>query len=146
MSVKPEFAFRLLTGEKRVEFRRRAAARKIDHIVVYASSPISAVVGILEISRVAQDSPRRLWQKFSEVGGIRRVDFFSYFAGVEEGYAYVVKRAWHCPRPQPLGKAGLPQKAPQAYQYLHRRTIKALLARDEHIESDYEDWLTQYRR
>jgi predicted transcriptional regulator len=129
MSIRPEFADRLLAGEKRVEFRRRPAARGVTHILIYATSPVRAVVGVAEIERLEQASPRKLWDSFSEVGGICRSDFFSYFAGVTTGCAYVVKRIWSCSRPEPLGRHGLPKTAPQAFQYVGSATLEAMLDR-----------------
>ena len=101
MSIRPEFAFRLLSGEKRVEFRRRAAARKVTHILIYATSPVCAVVAVAEIERLEYGSPQTLWRAFRSVGGIRYSDFVNYFARVDQGCAYVVRRTWRCASPVP---------------------------------------------
>jgi predicted transcriptional regulator len=149
MAIKPQFAFRLLTGEKQVEFRRRAAANSLTHIVVYATQPVAAVVGVLEIADLARDTPRSLWRRFAEVGGIRRADFFDYFSGSRTGVAYLVREAWSCSEALELGKSGLPKVPPQAYQYLSFKTIKKLeasRAKHDTLEgtSDYESWLTRH--
>lgn len=128
MSIRPEFAERLLSGEKRVEFRRRPAARNLTHILIYATSPVRAVVGVAEIERLEQGTPERLWREFRSVGGIGRSDFFEYFADTERGCAYVVRRIWPCTSPIPLGRKGLPATAPQAFQYLQPSTLEAVLS------------------
>jgi predicted transcriptional regulator len=127
MSIHPEFADRILRGEKRVEFRRRAAAKQVTHIVIYATSPVRAVVGVAEIERVEHASPSSLWSSFGAVGGIGRSDFFNYFEGVVQGSAYVVKRAYCCAKPVPLGVDGLPETPPQAFQYVGDQTLDAVL-------------------
>lgn len=147
MAIKPHFAFRLLTGEKQVEFRRRAAAKPLTHIVIYATQPVGAVVGVLEIAELAAGTPNSLWRRFADVGGIRRADFFEYFAGSPKGVAYVVRDAWPCEEAFKLGRAGLPKVAPQAYQYLNSKTINKLeTAKAKHPHDrntlDYESWLT----
>jgi predicted transcriptional regulator len=129
MSIRPEFAARLLAGEKQVEFRRRAAARGVTHILIYATSPVRAVVGVAEVERLEQASPRQLWSTFAAVAGIARTDFFAYFAGTSVGCAYVVKRIWSCSPPTLLGRHGLPRTAPQAFQYVDCRTLDAVLNR-----------------
>lgn len=129
MSIHPEFAGRILAGEKLVEFRRRSAARPLTHILIYATSPICAVVGVAEIARVEHGSPQSLWAAFRDVGGIGRPEFFSYFAGVAEGAAYVLKRIWLCGTPVPLGRHGLPRVAPQAFQYVDAPALTAVLER-----------------
>lgn len=127
MSIHPEFAELILTGEKRVEFRRRPLAREATHIVIYATSPISAVVGVAEISRVAHGSPSALWSAFGSVGGIGRTEFFGYFDGTGRGVAYVLRRARACLQPVPLGKSGLPGRPPQAFQYLGDKALDVVL-------------------
>jgi predicted transcriptional regulator len=129
MSIHPEFATRILTGEKLVEFRRRSPTRAITHIVIYATSPVKGVVGVAEIERLERGSPRRLWNEFGDVGGIDRANFFRYFSGANEGFAYVVRRTWSCASPVPLGSQGLPSAAPQAFRYLDGRALDAVLRR-----------------
>lgn len=144
MSIKPQFAFRLLSGEKRVEFRRRSTAKTITHIVVYATQPVGAVVGVLEVEDLAQGTPRALWRTFSNVGGIKRADFFAYFSGSTTGVAYVVGKAWSCVEARELGKLGLPKVPPQAVQYLNSNMVKKLKFRDSNEDADYESWLTRH--
>jgi len=129
MSIRPEFAARLLAGEKQVEFRRRPAARGVTHILIYATSPVRAVVGVAEVERLERASPRELWSAFADVAGIARSDFFAYFAGTRMGCAYVVKRIWSCSPPTSLGRHGLPRTAPQAFQYIGGKTLEAVLNR-----------------
>ncbi len=148
MAIKPQFAFRLLTGEKQVEFRRRPTAKKLTHIVIYATQPVGAVVGVLELADRADGTPNSLWRRFSNVGGIRREDFFEYFAGSSKGVAYLVREAWHCQEVVKLGRGGLPKVPPQAHQYLSSKTIEKLESgrADNSTESDaldYESWLTR---
>lgn len=146
MAIKPPFAHRLLSGTKQVEFRRRAAARKLTHIVVYATLPVAAVVGVLEIGELAEGTPNSLWRRFSEVGGIPRKDFFVYFSGTQTGVAYLVREAWSCGSVLKLGSAGLPSVAPQAHQYLNVNTIDRLQAQRTSGDGyaaplDYQSWL-----
>ncbi len=129
MSIHPQFAERILRGEKQVEFRRRPLGRLVTHIVIYATAPVCAVVGVAEIQRVERGSPTVLWHAFSSVGGIERAKFFGYFAGVLEGFAYVLERAQACESPLRLGKVGLPTRAPQAFQYIETRTLDAVLSK-----------------
>jgi predicted transcriptional regulator len=127
MSIHPEFAERILSGEKRVEFRRRPLGRFVTHIVIYATAPVCAVIGVAEIQRVERGTPTALWDAFSRIGGIERGKFFGYFNGALEGFAYVLERAQSCASPLRLGKVGLPMRAPQAFQYLETRTLDAVL-------------------
>lgn len=146
MSIKPEFAFRLLSGEKRVEFRRRPAARKISHIVVYATRPVGAVVGVLEVEGLTCGTPRELWDAYAAVGGIGRKDFFDYFSGTSAGVAYRVRKAWPCVEAQKLGQAGLPAVPPQAVQYLSSTTMERLGCSESVGDLSFESWMNRLCR
>jgi predicted transcriptional regulator len=81
MSIKPEFVERIESGAKKYEFRRVLFRREdIDSIVVYASSPISKVVGELSIKQVLTDSPERIWEETHTYSGITKDYFDSYFS------------------------------------------------------------------
>lgn len=129
MSIHPAYADRILCGQKRVEFRRRPLGRHVTHIVIYSTAPVSAVVGVTEIERFEQAAPTALWRAFGAVGGIERRDFFEYFGGVHEGTAYVLGRPQVCGTPLPLGTEGLPERPPQAFQYLSTKTLDAVLSK-----------------
>jgi len=127
MSIHPEFANQILSGRKRVEFRRRALAQVVTRIVVYATSPICAVVGVAEVVRIQHASPRSLWAAYGHVGGIEHARFDAYFAGTGTGVAYELGRIWVCESPIELGRRGLPTRAPQAYQYVGANTLSTLM-------------------
>jgi predicted transcriptional regulator len=129
MAIHPKFAERILSSAKRVEFRRRSTSRAVTHLVIYATSPICAVVGVAEIKRLERGSPGHLWASFHDVGGIDRDSFFAYFSGTTEGCAYVLGSVWKCAPPIPLGNDGLPQKPPQAFQYVEDGALQALLGK-----------------
>ncbi len=129
MSIHPEFARRIVGGEKLVEFRRRSAVRDLSHILIYATIPVRAVIAVAEIERVERGSPTALWKSFSDVGGIERAGFFRYYAGVTQGIAYVLGRIWSCAVPVALGHLGLPRSAPQGFQYVSAETLRAVLQR-----------------
>lgn len=118
MSIKPEYAQKLLSGTKRVEFRRMAPREHVGRVLVYATQPVGALVGILEITGVERASPDQLWRKYRSVAGIAKGKFFEYFHGVEEGDALVVGRVWALTRLVALGSAGLDSRPPQSFRYV----------------------------
>ena len=44
LSIKPEYAEKILSGEKRYEFRRKLCKREIDKIYIYATRPVQKVI------------------------------------------------------------------------------------------------------
>ena len=92
LSIKPEFAFKIFEGTKKFEFRRVLFKNKdVRNIVVYASAPISKVIGEFEIDSIFQQDLNTLWSQTSEFSGITQDYYIDYFEGKEVGYAIKVK-------------------------------------------------------
>lgn len=93
LSIKPEFAEKIFDGSKRFEFRRNVFKnQEVNTVVVYASSPISMVIGEFEIEQIIQKELEALWQETKEYSGISREYYDQYFTGKDEGFAIKVKR------------------------------------------------------
>lgn len=92
LSIKPEFAFKIFAGTKKFEFRRSLFKnQEVKNIVVYASAPISKVIGEFEIDTIFHQDLNSLWDKTSEFSGISQDYYTDYFIGKDEGYAIKVK-------------------------------------------------------
>lgn len=89
LAIKPEFAQKILSGEKGYEFRRTTFndPSDVDYIYLYASSPEQCVVGAFKTNRIVKAQPRELWNLFNDVAGIDRERFFDYFDGADTGHA-----------------------------------------------------------
>lgn len=93
LSIKPEFAEKILSGEKKYEFRRTSFrdADKIDTVYLYASSPDQKVVGAFVIDTVIEDDPEQLWEEYGHKSGIsNREQFMKYYEGTNTGYAFKI--------------------------------------------------------
>lgn len=91
LSIKPEFANKIFSGEKRYEYRKAVFKEPVSTIVVYASSPVQRIIGEIEIAEVLQDTPDNIWKKTSKESGITKAFFLDYFEG--KSLAYAIKIA-----------------------------------------------------
>lgn len=123
ISIRPEYAFGILSGKKLVEFRRRRVGQQITHLALYVTKPIRAVMGVVEVSQLVSGSPRVIWELFGQVGGIDETDFVRYFEGAEKAHAYKIGRVFGTNCPVALGHYGLPERPPQSFQYLSAQTF-----------------------
>lgn len=73
LPIHPEHAERILNGSKTMEFRRRRLTRLEpgSRFVLYATAPISAVVGTVRISRIVEDTPARIIAHAAAHGDVR---------------------------------------------------------------------------
>jgi predicted transcriptional regulator len=91
LSIKPIYAKQILAGTKKVEFRKRSFKEKVRRVYIYASVPVKQIVGYFTFTEIDEDTPANLWEKYKDVGGIAKEDFFSYYANSERGCAFVIK-------------------------------------------------------
>lgn len=92
VSIRPEYATRIMRGEKRVELRRRFPYGTVTgaRMYIYASAPIQAIIGYAVIATVDRIPPDEIWEKYSSVSCINREDFDNYYADCEQGYVLVL--------------------------------------------------------
>ncbi|MFY0409028.1 hypothetical protein [Solicola sp. PLA-1-18] len=128
MSIHPQYAHGILAGTKTVEFRKRRLADDVTHVVVYATAPVSAVVGAFEIEAQHTLDPTTLWETFQAVAGISRDGFFSYFAGRPHGTGIEVREAVAFDAPLSLLDDFEVKHPPQSFQYLAEHHARRTLA------------------
>jgi predicted transcriptional regulator len=118
LSIKPEFAEKIFDGTKRFEFRRRIyKSEKVKSVIVYASAPISKVIGEFEIETVHHDNLNSLWDSTFEFAGISEEFYRQYFNGKESGYAIEVKEV--IKYIEPLGiRESFGMAPPQSFAYV----------------------------
>lgn len=119
LSIKPVFAERILNGQKQYEFRK-VIFRNTDvkKVYIYASAPISKVIGEFQIGGILKMPPDQLWQESCKGAGITKDFFDSYFLEREYGYAIKIARVCRYPDPLELGKHFNIKQAPQSFVYI----------------------------
>lgn len=118
LSIKPQFAEKIFNGTKKFEFRRTLFKdRSVTNVVVYASAPISRIVGEFEIDEILHTDLEYLWDNTEEFAGISKEYYFDYFDGKETGYAIKIKDTKRYKIPYSIEeKYGI--KAPQSFAYI----------------------------
>ena len=118
MSIKPCFCYSIFKGLKLYEYRKKVfKCLDVDKVYVYASKPISKIVGYFTIKRIIDDTPSMVWNMTHEHGGITKKQYQAYFKGHTKAYAIeidkVVKIAPIDPKQALQGFT-----APQNFMYL----------------------------
>jgi len=76
LSVKPEYAEKILEGKKKYEFRRIIFKRNdIQKVYIYSTSPISKIIASFEIEQILKDSPEKIWKLCQSMGTSRKKIF-----------------------------------------------------------------------
>lgn len=118
LSIKPEFASKIFDGSKKYEFRRRLYKNtEVKAVIVYASAPISKVIGEFEIAGVLEKDLSSLWDETERYSGISEDYYHQYFAGKEKGFAIQVKKVTKYKTPLSI-EENFGVKPPQSFAYV----------------------------
>ncbi len=147
LSLKPNFAESILDGIKQFEFRKVRIKEDVQHILLYASSPIKAFVGFIEIDKIIEGHPSTLWKVAGEAGGISRQQFHKYFKGRNNGYAIKIKAIHKFKAsidPKKLMECFHP---PQSFRYINEGFLKDILEKENEKEGfNFLGWYSRGRK
>lgn len=94
ISVKPEFADKIIAGEKTIELRKACPNVSTDDIVIiYSTVPVKAVIGICRVDEVIKMKPEAMWKFHKEKLGIEKKRYSSYYKETETAVGIVLKSA-----------------------------------------------------
>ena len=117
LSINPEYVEKIISGEKKYEYRTKAAKKDVDKIIIYETTPVKKVVAEVEVLEVLIMKPSELWEPTKDQAGITKSFFMSYFKGKKVACAYKLGRVTVYRRPMELSAFGL-KSAPQSFVYL----------------------------
>jgi len=118
LSIKPEFAEKILSGEKRYEYRKVVFKREVSTVVIYATCPVGEIVGEFEIETILNDDPKSIWEKTKKFSGITQNYFKKYFSGRKNGYAIKIGKVKRYEKAIPPKHLFENFVAPQSFRYL----------------------------
>ncbi|MCA8978581.1 MAG: ASCH domain-containing protein [Planctomycetes bacterium] len=119
LSIKPEYAEKILDGTKRYEYRKAAPRNEaVRVVVIYATMPVGKVIGEFEVGGILRESPDALWRRTRAASGISRAFFQSYFSGRGEAVAIAVRSPKRYSKPLRLQEVSGSATPPQSFQYL----------------------------
>ncbi|MBP5459665.1 MAG: ASCH domain-containing protein [Clostridia bacterium] len=97
LPIHPEYVDRILSGEKRFEYRRKTPRSGVSHILIYATSPAMEYKAAAEVVETLTGPPSEIWGLTSLHGGISEDRFEAYFRDRSTAIAYRLGRVWRLP-------------------------------------------------
>jgi predicted transcriptional regulator len=127
MAIHERYADAIMDGVKRVEFRKRRLADDIKTVWVYATAPVSKVIGRFSVHEIVQGTPQDIWDRFGAVGVIEHDAFFQYYDGRNTAVAIVVGEAERLADPVALHEMHPRPAVPQSFAYLAAASSPAMV-------------------
>jgi predicted transcriptional regulator len=128
MAIHPRYADAILDGRKQVEFRKRPLAADVRIVVIYATAPVSKIVGEFTVGETLFASPRKLWSSVGRIGCIDRASYDAYYAGVRRAVGIVAASPWRYESPLALCDLEVSPCIPQSFVYLPAHALEELRA------------------
>ena len=131
LSLKPRFADAILAGSKTVELRRSEPKIVVPtRALLYAMSPVRALVGTCIVTSVQSDQLATLWGEFGPRTGVDHQEFLDYFDGVKKGTALTLSDPESLLRPISLTRLRETShgfRPPQSFAYIDAQIGDGLL-------------------
>lgn len=131
LSVHPRFATAILAGTKTVEVRRqRVAAPPGTPVLLYATAPTMAIVGMARIASVQVATPREVWTASGTSAGISLREYDEYMSGATRASGLSLEEPVTFEVPVPLAalRASGSFHPPQSYRYLTGEDLRKVAA------------------
>lgn len=117
LPIKPSYADKILSGEKKYEYRKRLCKDSIDKIYIYATSPVKRIIGEVKVLQKLNQEKKILWEISKEESGVSKEEFLNYFKKTENGCAYYLGEVKKYNQPLTLESIGI-KYTPQSYVYI----------------------------
>lgn len=116
LSIKPEYADKIMAGTKKYEFRKHLAQGDIQKIIIYSTAPEKKIIGEVEVVGTLSMKKTPLWEKTKSAAGISRKKYREYFFQCKNACAYILGKTLKYDTPLDLLDFGIKQ-APQSFIY-----------------------------
>mgnify|MGYP006428831909 CR=1 FL=1 len=131
LSVKPEFAQKIIAGEKTVELRRRFPIEKVigQLAVIYASSPLKKIIGYAVIKNVSLLPIDKIWNQYGKKAKVEKDFFDRYYSNLTHGFAIHLREPLLLERQiccqQLKDRYGI--FPPQSFRYLSEEVLQSII-------------------
>jgi predicted transcriptional regulator len=127
--IKPRYIERILEGQKKCELRRRLPRCKLNYIILYATTPVSRIVGYAEVEAVYDMSHKDLWNRVSHIAGVSHEEYQSYFEGSEQACAIKFRSVYKFNRPFLIDNLLPDIQVPQSFCYIDQKVFDRIKRR-----------------
>lgn len=142
LSIHPEHAQKIISGEKTVEYRRVMPHKPVSHFALYCTAPVSKIVAIVGVEKIIRNGSRAsVWMCTAPGGCISLEEFLAYFAGMNAASAAYLGAVTEI-EPTGIDELSDCRSAPQSFCYLSKHDKRLL--REKIVDTCHEvSWFNQ---
>ena len=122
LPIKPDFAYAILSGKKKYEYRKRLCKKDVNKIYIYATAPVKMIIGEVRVIDKMSLDKAKLWEKTQMYSGITKKFYDQYFEFQGCAGAYRLGEVIQYKIPVTLESIGI-EYVPQSYIYVSELEI-----------------------
>lgn len=117
LPIKPVFAEKILSAEKKYEYRKRLCKKEVNKIYIYATAPVKMIIGeAMVINKLSMDK-EKMWKETQKYAGINKKYYDQYFDYQDYACAYRIGEVRQYRFPVALDSIGI-EYVPQSFTYV----------------------------
>lgn len=116
-SLKPAWAEKILSGEKKVEFRKSVCTESVDRILLYETSPVRKITGEVCVDVIVSGTPEEVWEKLGEKAAMTKREYDRYYRKKDRAVAYCLSHPVRYERQRNLEEYGI-SSTPRSFVYV----------------------------
>jgi len=120
LSIKPEFVEKILSGEKKYEFRKKIFKQNVESVIIYSTKPVGHFVAEFKVNKIVCDNVEKVWRKTNKSAGITYDYFKEYFKNTDVAYALEIHDLLIYENPIDPLAINPNFKAPQSFCYVSK--------------------------
>lgn len=117
LPIAPKYIGKILSGEKKYEYRKKLCKNNISRIYLYATAPVKGIVGEAEVTEKLEKGTDDLWNSTFQDSGIDVRFFYKYFEGCSRACAYKLGTVKKYANTIPLHSIGIDYTI-QSFKYI----------------------------
>ncbi len=91
LSIKTEYAQKILSSEKLFEFRGWIWKKDVNYVYIYASGEIKKIVAKFKIDKILEDTPNNIWSIAKDKAGVSKELYYSYVESYNYNKIFAIK-------------------------------------------------------
>ena len=123
LSIRPEFVEKIITGEKRYEYRKKIFKQNVKSVIIYSTKPVGMLIGEFTIKSVLHDEVDKIWSKTNLLSGISHKFFKDYFSSQDMAFALEINNLTIYEEPIEPKEIIADFTAPQSFCYLRENIL-----------------------
>ena len=116
-SLKPAWAEKILSGEKKVEFRKSICTESVDRILIYETAPVRKITGEVSVDVIVSGTPEEVWEKLGDKAAMTKREYDRYYRKKDRAVAYCLSHPVRYERERDLEEYGI-SSAPRSFVYV----------------------------